>query len=353
MLFTFMVPIFNCEKYLRDCVESLLNQSRKNYEILLLNDGSTDLSAEICEEYKEKYSNIVRVIHKENEGSLETRRRGFKEAKGDWIICVDADDYVRSNLLEIITETIYKYDCDMVMYNYEYLEQNGELTPSRLDIKHETVFNQENKMELYERKLCSTDINPMWMRAIKRDLIDFDTDYSTFKIRNMCDDAVQMLPIYTNAKRIVFLDIPLYIYRKGQPSITSKVSLDMWNSIYYASCVTEQYLQLWNVSHEIREKYYTKKTERICDYLRWLINQDEKNLTQKRCEMIRSLQSTSFYKCCLNYYNKHYASTPYLKFIVPLIVSYLKNDNLNGATFILSLEKYLHKFRTVFSRGGH
>ena len=94
MLFSVLIPVYNTSKYLDECINSVLSQTEKNFEIVLLNDGSTDNSGDICDSYAEKYPDFIRVIHKENEGLMMTRRRGFKEAKGDYFICLDSDDYL-------------------------------------------------------------------------------------------------------------------------------------------------------------------------------------------------------------------------------------------------------------------
>ena len=121
VLFSFLVPVYNTENYLERCLDSLLAQKGAEYEIMLLDDGSTDSSGTICDRYAQEYPHIVRVIHKENEGSFFTRRRGFAEARGDWFICVDSDDYISPELLVTVVKSIEATGADMVMYNFEYL----------------------------------------------------------------------------------------------------------------------------------------------------------------------------------------------------------------------------------------
>ena len=92
MFFSILIPVYNTSEYLPECMDSVLSQSFRDFEVVLLDDGSTDNSGQLCDEYAQK-DDRVRVIHKQNEGLMMTRRRGFKEAKGDYFICVDVSLY--------------------------------------------------------------------------------------------------------------------------------------------------------------------------------------------------------------------------------------------------------------------
>lgn len=100
-----VVPVYCVEKYLRECLDSILNQTYKNYELLLVDDGSTDKSGQICDEYAQMYNNI-HVIHQHNQGQAAARYNGVKAAKADWIMFVDSDDVVHPNLLEYVYKSI-------------------------------------------------------------------------------------------------------------------------------------------------------------------------------------------------------------------------------------------------------
>ena len=95
-LFSIIIPIYNVEKYLVQCIESVLNQDYDDYELILVDDGSPDNCGEICDSYLNKNSNI-RVIHKKNGGISDARNTGLKEAKGDYVIFIDSDDYICDN----------------------------------------------------------------------------------------------------------------------------------------------------------------------------------------------------------------------------------------------------------------
>ena len=92
MKISIVVPVYNCEKYVGDCIESVINQSNDNWELILVNDGSTDKSAEICNSYAEKYRQKIFAFHKENEGQFLTRKFGILKCTGDYVGFLDADD---------------------------------------------------------------------------------------------------------------------------------------------------------------------------------------------------------------------------------------------------------------------
>lgn len=340
MFISFLVPVYNTEKYLEKCIDSLLLQTGCDFEIVLLDDGSTDQSGAICDRYAAQHSHI-RVVHKENEGLLMTRRRGFLEAKGDWFICVDSDDYVAPDLLAEVVSAISSTDADMVMYNFEYFDCDGNHRPSRLKLLNGTVFEGESKQKIYEMRLLSVDVNMMWMRAIKRDLLDFDTDYSCCGIRNMCEDAVQALPLYTNAKKIVYINKPLYYYRKGADSITATQSYAYWQAVRASFSCTQQVLSDWKVPAETEAKFYTQHLETLGNYLRWMFSVEEQALPAPLHKMLVLLKNAPDYMVCRKNYQKKYAHSRYLSLVTPILSRYVEKGNVRSIRFILGLEKKL------------
>lgn len=340
MLFSFLVPVYNTEKYLKQCVDSLLVQKGAAFEILLLDDGSTDSSPKICDDYAVAYPDLVRVIHKENEGLLMTRRRGFREARGDWFICVDSDDYAAPELLESVVCTIQTHpDCDMVMYNYQYVDDQGAFSPSRLKIQDGMVFSGENKQQLFEMRLTSTVVNNMWMRAVKRSVVDIEADYRSCGIRNMCEDAIQVLPLCENAKKTVYLDRLLYYYRKADGSITSRVTLDHWQAICRSFSAEEAYMERWKVSEPVRCKRYTKQMENICNCVRWLYREKQPALK----ETIQHIKEISLFSTCLKYYDQQYASSRYSAVSMPVIATAMEREQFRFLHVFFGLERSLRR----------
>lgn len=345
MLISFLVPVYNTEKYLRRCVDSLLAQQGAPFEIVLLDDGSKDSSPQICEEYRSAYPDIVRVIHKQNEGLLLTRRRGFREAKGDWFICVDSDDYVAPDLLEKVVKAAEDTDADMVMYNFEYFYENGTRACSKLRIPDGSIFQGAGKQGIYEKRLLRVDVNMMWMRAVKREIVDIDADYSTCGIRNMCEDAVQVLPLYTAAQKIVYLDAPLYYYRKGEDSITGRQSMANWDANRICFKMTREYLSLWNVPAEVETQFYTQHLEYLTNYIRWMFSAEENELPATVPELVAALKQGEDFVSSRERYCKKFAHSRYMSIIVPVLVRFIERNNILGIRTVLKLEKQILKIK--------
>ncbi len=115
-LVSVIIPVYNVEKYLNECVESVINQTYKNLEILLIDDGSTDNSGEICDEYKEKDSRI-NVIHKKNDGLSNARNDGINNSNGEYLYFLDSDDYLEHNAIYILLNIIIKNNSDFVFFD--------------------------------------------------------------------------------------------------------------------------------------------------------------------------------------------------------------------------------------------
>ena len=150
-----IVPVYNTEKYLDECIQSILNQSFTNFELLLIDDGSTDRSGAICDQYAAK-DERVRVFHKENGGVSSARNVGLDEAKGEWIAFVDSDDYLLSNALDLITDLENE---DFVICSYQRFIENQ----NPLSVIYESCrLNTQSLKRFYSLKFTYGYIkNPM------------------------------------------------------------------------------------------------------------------------------------------------------------------------------------------------
>lgn len=339
VLFSFLVPVYNTEKYLEKCVESLLVQKGADFEIILLDDGSPDGSPKLCDNLQAAYPGIIRVIHKENEGSFFTRRRGFREARGDWFFCIDSDDYVAPHLLETVAAAIEANEgCDMVMFNHCYVDNAGVTSPSKFSLPEDIVYTGKNKQLLYAARLTTTGANSMCLRAVHRNIVDIDADYSGFGIRNMCDDALQVLPLYTNTKKTIYVDQPLYYYRKGNVSITSRTTLANWQAIHRSFVLEQTYAEKWVIPEEVSHKRYTRQMENICNCVRWLYrNMDEKKVP----DMILTMMEESMFRQCLAHYDTKYAVSRYSAISMPIISRAMERRWFGFLKFFFGLEQRL------------
>ena len=122
-----IVPVYNVEKYLARCLDSLLGQTQPDIEILVVNDGSTDTSGRIVDEYAQKYPDRIRAFHMENEGVSAARNRGVAEAEGKYLTFVDSDDYVTVDYLELMVEAAEKNHADLVVQGFRMVDESGNV----------------------------------------------------------------------------------------------------------------------------------------------------------------------------------------------------------------------------------
>ena len=217
-LISVIVPIYNTEKYLVECVESIRKQTYSNIEIILVDDGSTDASIEICDEFAEKDSR-VRVFHKENEGVAVARNFGIQQSNGQYVVIVDSDDVAVDKMIEVLYTQIKENDADIAVGNYYiYDESDGNFYYyiTEADYCVEVLSPQE----LIDRqagawKWNSTAFMLTTFKLYKKVLFD---DVS-FTHGRRFDDEASTHRLFLKSKKTVFINDNLYIYRRRSGSI--------------------------------------------------------------------------------------------------------------------------------------
>ncbi len=212
MKYSILVPVYNMEKYLPQCIESVLAQQVTDFELILTNDGSTDGSPEICRRYAEKDARII-YQSKENEGLLLTRRYALKAARGEYVLFLDSDDFWEPNLLKEVDKAIEETHADLVLFRYKRIRDSGELVRAETGVfPDRTLFSAQVKEKFMQTFVSSILLNSIWSKAAKRSIIDIDADYSRFQDKKG-EDLLQSMALLRNASSIYYLDTPLYNYR--------------------------------------------------------------------------------------------------------------------------------------------
>lgn len=215
-----IVAVYNVEKYLSKCIESILNQTYKNLEIILIDDGSSDKSGDICDSYAKQDSRI-KVIHRENKGIAYTRNEGLDTAKGDYITFVDSDDYIHPQMYELMMRKLREQNADVVACDYLELPENENPSICKLDMNsiHTNTIEtmQEKKKYIYLDKYVDSTL--VWNKIIKRELWD---GIRCSKNGIYEDETISFRVLYY-AKKIIYLNEKLYYYvrRKSSSSITT------------------------------------------------------------------------------------------------------------------------------------
>ena len=247
MKYSVIVPIYNTEKYLKQCIDSLLNQTYLNIEIILIDDGSKDNSLNICLEYQKIYFNKIRVMSQKNKGVSAARNLGIEYATGDYIIFVDSDDFCFEYMIEEIDKAISKSDLVTFGYNKFYKNRNIVMQEDRLLLKDKTeiincIFLNERIGGYLFNKVFVTDI-------IKKYNLKFDENI------HYCEDLYFVISYLKHCRYLQNIDKTLYNYRMRKSSIT----YDFYN---------EKNLSILKVFSEMIDKY--NNNEKITSYLNYM-----------------------------------------------------------------------------------
>lgn len=225
MKFSILIPVYNVEMFLFTCLNSILKQTCQDFEVILVNDGSSDNSGIICNSYAEKYSNFV-VAHQNNQGLISARRKAMKLAKGRYCIFCDSDDFLEETAIEEFSHIVDENNPDLILYN-AYIYDGVNKIPFFDNVFEDRIVN--NKESVYDLLLLTYKINAMWLKVCKREILDIERDYTDFYKCNYGEDLPQSIPIINNAQSIYYLNKALYNYR-----ITSGM-MKKYNSNYYWS----------------------------------------------------------------------------------------------------------------------
>jgi len=216
-LISIIIPIYNVEVYLANCLTSVKNQTYKHFEAILVNDGATDSSAEIATEFVQEDSRF-RLIHQENKGLSGARNTGLKEAKGDFVFYLDSDDVLVNNALELLIHAAVKYDADVVQGNF-YYDYPDYLLLNKQQKEEVVVYNSEEAMwALLEHK---TVLNFAWGKLIRRNL----AQKHTFPEGKYYEDTFWKHKIIHEAKIYVALKQPVLFYLQRESAISGAFSI--------------------------------------------------------------------------------------------------------------------------------
>lgn len=215
--FSVVVPVYNGEKYLSDCLESVSSQVYKNFELIVVDDGSTDGSGVIANEFAFGDERI-RVLHGENQGLLLARRRGLAHCRGEYVVFLDADDMLRDDALEKISRRIDATDADIVSYRYS---RRSDFSSGESLTSLPAGFYEGEDYDQFLKEVCAGLSNNLWGKAFRRSMIDVNADYGLYARLMMGEDLLQLLPIVDSAKSLVWLDDVLYFYRPNETGSTA------------------------------------------------------------------------------------------------------------------------------------
>ena len=238
-LVSIIVPIFNVEKYLSECINSILSQTYKNIEIILIDDGSTDKSAEICDKYALE-DKRVRVIHKINGGVSAARNDALQQADGQLIMFVDSDDWIDSETCGTAVNAMQESGADVVMWSY--ISENNGNQSRKIIFSSDTVFEGADVKEKLHRRLfgliceelahpeLSDSLCPVWGKLYKKELIlNNNISFVDLSEIGTYEDGLFNIEVFPKVEKAVYLNKCLYHYRKeNTSSVTSGYRKDLF-----------------------------------------------------------------------------------------------------------------------------
>lgn len=317
-----IVPIYNVEEYLPTCINSILNQTYKDIEILLIDDGSTDDSGRICDEYA-KQDNRCIVIHQQHKGVSETRNTGLNHATGEYISFIDGDDYIHPQMLEILYEALQKgnYDFSMTLYKEVHTKEQFRF------ISHYTsqeIYQEQLIYGLYNYSLKNNsypEINfyVIWNKLYKKELVT-----NIFFIQTASEDIVFNNTIYLKVQKAIIINETLYYWVQRHNSITRRnvnetyinrilsyyqclTNIPEYSSVYRTAALERLYKSLVSFRFYVKNPYLKIKFKEIKSYiientfLKFLL--DRNMSTLKKITILMPLYVPFIFKIYIRFYS--------------------------------------------------
>lgn len=219
MRFSIIIPVYNVEEYLGQCLDSIAHQDYSDYEVVIVDDGSTDGSASIYERFAAEADVPVRIVKQENKGLLLARRAGIKAANGDYYWHVDGDDGLAPNAMCAVSGIIDELDPDVVLICLSESPTFGSVLPGGLP--GEQRFYTGESLNDVRSAFLDGYIPNMVTKIARRSCVDADSDYSPYGKMQLGEDQLQSLYILDNMKSAACVREPLYYYRPNASSITA------------------------------------------------------------------------------------------------------------------------------------
>lgn len=251
-----VVPVYNNASYLPQCLESLVNQTiRASLEVILVNDGSTDDSGIICDDYVSKYPDLFRVFHKSNGGSASAREFGWNKAVGDYVIVCDSDDWVEPSMYEDLLKIAIKSNLDVVICDFFYNYLDGKQKEVHLE------YGEPDFTDIISYVLRLNSTGSSWNKLVRRQIF-LERDLHWAEGINLGEDGLMLLKLLTSGPlKIAKTDKCLYHYRRriGENTYTNSIDYNRWLQLLYVNT--------WKQEHLNHEKYEQGLTVGLIDLI--------------------------------------------------------------------------------------
>ena len=327
-LVSIIIPVYNVETYLHQCLDSIVNQTYKNIEIICVNDGSTDNSLSVLQEYKQNDSRII-ILDIPNNGVSNARNQGLEQALGEWVMFVDSDDWLERDCLQKLLLFNSEHQSDIIMFPYISEHVSGPKERKLFKVEH--VFMGEELRTLARRMIgpIGKEItNPaqldsygsIWGKIYRKSLIK-DLNFVDLKIVGTCEDSIFNMQIFKSVTKVIYTNSTHYHYRKtNNNSITSRYRSDL------ISCWHRQYRLINDLFSDVVEKEALQNRIAL-NVLGASLNESK---APKKTVALNNLLRDNIYHSCLQQLN-----IKYLPFYWKLFFFFAKHKMTHCLMFLL------------------
>lgn len=336
-----IVPVYNVEKYLNRCLDSLVNQTLKDIEIIIVNDGSIDGSQTIIDDYKNKYPELIKAYYIENGGAAQARNYALNHVSGEYIGFVDSDDYISEEMYEKLYNKAKEAETDIVCCNYYRVYDNKKFVKKQFgnsNILKEEVFDKN----VYESNLLFDEVPYLWNKIFKADIIKNNNLKFCNDLR-IYEDLLFTYQAFSEANKISRVEDALYYYMVArQDSLTQLLTEKRFDIFKVSEKLTKYYKDI-NKYEEVEEALLYVILKHIYVILEKRTSSKEKKLKQKYINKVFEHLNNNFPSWRNNIYfklqnkcKKRYTSKLYWKLCI-----------ISGVNIVPELIKYKRKFKKI------
>lgn len=308
-----IIPVYNTEKYLRRCVDSILNCACKDFEVILINDGSTDRSGEICRHYC-KRDTRVRLLEQENAGVSAARNRGIEISRGEWIIFVDSDDTISRSFLEIVARQEYR-EQDLLIFDYAKQKRGlktGRKSENTKTARRIRIGKREGSVQMIEKLLCAkplaehsnTNLRSPCAKAYKKAILD------RYAIRFSPDvligeDKLFNIEYQLRAESCTYIPETVYFVEWRRDSSTHRFQPEYIKNYDTFQKKLRALLQEHKIFEDLKGAYYENILTAVTEVLVYgIFNPGSTRTYRENCKLCREVHSNEIYKSASRYSEK-------------------------------------------------
>lgn len=231
-----IVPVYNVENYLDDCIKSIINQTYDNIEVILIDDGSVDNSPMLCDNWAD-VDKRVKVFHQKNSGVSYARNVGIEKSSGDYILFVDSDDYIAETTIEKSANLLIQSDADILCFGVYRVNESGEIIESTEGFEQQRVLGYEEALTDISRGFTHDYV---WNKLIRKEMFKG----VSFPEGRLFEDIATTYKLFLNSEKVIYLPDELYYYRKRKSSIIGSMNAKTLNDLFVARKERYDFLEL-------------------------------------------------------------------------------------------------------------